>query len=184
MKTRSIKLVSFSILFALLGSCSSIPPEFAMAMQKEKEGIQLLKKRHQQTVVELTENWYNERRNRLLFIKELEIKKITLQVNDPSGKGNITVLKKDAFAKINQQFNEAMEMAGKIKQELIKGYADSDNWNKLIKLNAINLEMTRSLTDLNASQRAFYLELVGQNVPFPSDFINEQTQELLNRVKK
>lgn len=179
MKTRRIKLVSFSILIGLLSSCATIPPEFLVAMEKEKQGIQLLKNRHQQTVRELTENWYNERRNRLQYIKQLEITKITLNVNDPNGKGSITVLKKDALAKINKQYNEAMEMAGKIKQQLINGYADTENWSKLVRLSAINVEMTQSLTDLNTSQRAFYLELVGQNIPFPSDFINEQTQQLL-----
>ncbi|WP_299157052.1 hypothetical protein [uncultured Tenacibaculum sp.] len=181
MKTTIIKQLSLLFLLLFFIGCATIPPEFLVAMQKEKEGIQLLKKRHQQTVLELTENWYNERRNRLLYIKQLEINKITLSVNNPNGKGNITVLKKDALAIIEKQFSEGLNMAAKIKQQLLQGYADTENWRKLVKLNAINLEMTQSLTDLNASQRAFYLELVGQNVPFPSDFINQQTQELLTK---
>lgn len=179
MKTTIFKQLSSLFLLLFFTGCATIPPEFLVAMQKEKEGIDLLKKRHLQTVQELTENWYNERRNRLLYIKQLEINKITLSINNPNGKGSITVLKKDALATIEKQFTEGLHMANKIKQQLMNGYADTENWSKLVKLNAINLEMTQSLTDLNASQRKFYLELVGQNVPFPSDFINNQTQQLL-----
>jgi hypothetical protein len=50
-------------------SCGTIPPEFLTTMEKEREGINLLKERHQKTVYELTENWCQERLNRLLFIK-------------------------------------------------------------------------------------------------------------------
>jgi hypothetical protein len=159
--------------------CATIPPEFLTAMEKEREGISLLKERHQKTVYELTENWYTERLNRLLFIKQLEINKISISVDNSNGSGKIEVLKKVELIKIDKQFSDAITLTTKIRNLLIEGYSDTNNWEKLVKLNAINLEMTRSLTELNAAQRKFYSDLAGKNTPFPSDFINQQTQNLL-----
>ena len=160
-------------------SCGTIPPEFLTTMEKEREGINLLKERHQKTVYELTENWYQERLNRLLFIKQLEINKIVLSIPDTDGSSTIEVIKKEALIKIDAQFSAAVTLTTKIRNLLIEGYSDTSNWEKLVKLNTINLEMTRSLTDLNAAQRKFYSDLAGKNIPFPSDFINQQTQKLL-----
>jgi hypothetical protein len=179
MKTRIIKLLTLSVLLAMLTGCASIPPEFLTSMEKERDGINLLKDRHRQSVYELTENWYNERLGRLLFIKQLEIDKISMSVDNPDGTGKIDVIKKEKLVQIDKQFSQAITMTNKIRNLLIDGYTDSGNWEKLVKLNSINLEMTRSLTDLNAAQRKFYSELVGKNVPYPSDFINEQTKNLL-----
>jgi hypothetical protein len=179
MKTKIIKPLTLSILIAILSGCASIPPEFFTSMEKERDGISLLKDRHKQTVYELTENWYNERHHRLLFLKQIEIDKITISVDNPDSTSKINVIKKNELVKIDQQFSEAITMANKIRNLLIDGYSDSENWEKLVKLNSINLEMTRSLTELNAAQRKIYSELAGKNVPFPSDFINEQTKNLL-----
>lgn len=78
-------------------SCGTIPPEFLTTMEKEREGINLLKERHQKTVYELTENWYQERLNRLLFIKQLEINKIVLSIPDTDGSSTIEVIKKESL---------------------------------------------------------------------------------------
>lgn len=179
MKTIIIKLLTLSLLLVIFTGCASIPPEFLTSMEKERDGINLLKDRHKQSVYELTENWYNERLGRLLFIKQLEIDKITMGIENPDGTGKIDVIKKGKLVKVDKQFSEAIIMTNKIRNILIDGYSDSENWGKLVKLNSINLEMTRSLTSLNAAQRKFYSELVGKNVPYPSDFINEQTKNQL-----
>ena len=100
-------------------------------------------------------------------------------IENPDGTGKIDVIKKGKLVKVDKQFSEAIIMTNKIRNILIDGYSDSENWGKLVKLNSINLEMTRSLTSLNAAQRKFYSELVGKNVPYPSDFINEQTKNQL-----
>jgi len=180
MKTKIIKPFTFAILILIFSRCASIPPEFLTSMEKERDGINLLKERHKQAVYELTENWYNERLNRLLFIKQLEIDKITIHIDDPDGTGETKVIKKEELLKIDQQFSEAIAMAGKIRNQLIDGYTDSENWEKLVKLSSINLEMARSLSELNKAQRKFYSELVGKNIPFPTDFINDKTKDLLN----
>ncbi len=174
-----IKRFVLLLIVIVFTRCASIPPEFLKSMEKERQGIILLKERHKQSVYELTENWYNERLNRLLFIKQIEIDKITITVDDPNGTGKINVLKKNEMVKIDKQFSEAISLISKIKHELIEGYTDSENWAKLVKLNTINLEMTRSLTELNTAQRKIYSELVGDNIPFPKDFINEKTKEYL-----
>ncbi len=179
-----IKRFAFLLFIVVFTRCASIPPEFLKSMEKERQGIILLKKRHKQSVYELTENWYNERLNRLLFIKQIEIDKITITVDNPNAAGKIDVLKKNEMIKIDKQFSEAISMISKIKYELIEGYTDSENWAKLVKLNSINLEMTRSLTELNAAQRKIYSELVGDNVPFPKDFINEKTKKYLGTETK
>lgn len=180
MKAKLIKPLTLLMLIAILSGCASIPPEFLTSMEKERDGISLLKDRHKQAVYELTENWYNERLDRLLFLKQIEIDKITISVENPDGSGKINVIKKSGLDRLDQQFSEAITMTNKIRNLLIDGYADTENWEKLVKLNSINLEMTRSLTELNAAQRKFYSELVGQNIPFPSDFINDQTKNLIN----
>jgi hypothetical protein len=178
----ALKPLTFSMLIIILiGGCASIPIEFQTSMEKERDGIALLKDRHKQTVSELTDNWYVERLNRLLQIKQTEIDKITISIDNPSGTGKISVIKKDELTKIDQQFSEAITTTNKIRNLLIDGFSDNDNWEKLVQLNSINLEMTMSLTELNAAQRKFYSELAGKNVPFPTDFINEQTKELLNK---
>ena len=176
-------IITALFMIFLLAGCASVPPEFLTSMEKERDGISLLKDRHNKCVYELTENWYNERLGRLLFIKQLEIDKITMTVNSPDGAGTVKVIKKDELAKIDKQFSEAITMTNKIRNLLIDGYSDSENWEKLVKLNSINLEMTRSLMELNTAQRKFYSELVGKNVPYPSDFINEQTKNAINNLK-
>jgi|GEM_PF-7082760 len=171
-------LVIFS-LFLMVSGCATIPPEFLTAMEKEKEGVALLNKRHQQTVNDLVENWYNERIERVNFVKQLEIDKITLKVNDPNGGNQIDVIKSGELKKINQQYKQAVDDADKLKTVLIEGYLDEQNWTKLIKLNSYNVEMARSLKDLNAAQSKLYTELVGQNTPLPTDFLNNEAKKLL-----
>jgi hypothetical protein len=166
-----------------MSSCATIPPEFLSSMEKEKEGIALLNKRHIQTVNALVENWYNERVARISFVKQLEIEKITIKVNDPTTGNPITAIKNDPLRKIEEQSRQAIEEANKIKQVLIDGFSDQENWGKLSKINSINLEMTKSLKELNAAQRKLYAELVGQNTPFPSDFLNEESKKLVNKIK-
>lgn len=177
MKNIIIKALILATGVFIITGCASIPPEFFTSMEKEREGIILLKDRHKQTVYELTENWYNERLGRLQYIKIHEIDKITLKIENPDGTGEINVIKKDDLVKIDQQFSEAISMTNNIRNLLIEGYSDPENWEKLVKLNTINLEMTRSLTELNNAQRKFYSELAGKNVPFPTDFINEKTKD-------
>lgn len=180
MKRKIINSITLTIMLIAFSGCGSIPPEFLTSMEKERDGINLMKERHKQTVHELTENWYDERLSRLVYIKQIEIEKISISVEDPNDKRQINVIRKDALVKIEQQFSESIILTNKIRNLLIDGYSDSENWEKLVKLNSINLEMTRSLTELNKAQRKFYSELVGKNVPFPSDFINEKTRQFLN----
>lgn len=179
MKTKIIKSFSLLILISILSGCASIPPEFLTSMEKERDGIILLKKRHQQTVIELTENWYNERILRLDDIKKIEIDKISFSLDNPDGSGKIDVIKKDELIKLEGQFNAAITMINKTKNLLIDGYSDSENWDLLTRLNSLNLEMTRSLLELDEAQRKFYSEVVGKSLPFPSDFINAETKNLL-----
>lgn len=180
MKTKIIKLFTVSIMIIVFSGCASIPPEFITSMKKERDGINLLKDRHEKAVYQLTENWYKERLGRLIDIKQIEIDKITISVDDPDGTGKLSVIKKEELADIDKKFNEAVTMTNNIRKVLIDGYSDSENWEKLVKLNSINVELASSLTELNAAQRDFYSELVGKNIPFPSDFINEETKNLLN----
>lgn len=182
MKYKLLLMIS-AFLLSLICSCATVPPEFLVSMEKEKDGIDLLKERHKQTVLELTDNWYNERLERLMFIKKLEIDKITITTNDQNS-NSIEVIKKPELEKIEQQFSEAIVMANKIRNVLILGYSDIDNWDKLVKIHNINLEMTQSLLELDKAQRKFYSELVGKNIPYPSDLINEQTKKLLNESEK
>lgn len=166
-------------MIVILSGCASVPPEFLTAMEKQRDGIQLLKDRHNETVVALTENWYKERLERLSYIKQIEIDKITMKVPSPEGSGDIVVIEKSQLKKIEKQFDEAILLANKIRNALILGYSDHENWEKLTKLHAINLEMARSLIELNEAQRKFYSELTGGNIPYPTDFLNEKTESLL-----
>lgn len=167
----------------LFGSCASIPPEFYSSMEKEKEAIALLNKRHIQTVQELTENWYNERISRIEFIKQQEIGKIKVTVKDPVTNADKVMLKYVESQKIDEQYREAIDLATKIKDSLLQGYSDGDNWVKLVKIHSINFDMTSSLKDLNAAQRKMYSDLVGKNIPFPTDFVNDKTKKLLSTNK-
>ena len=176
-----LNIILISILCLFISSCATIPPEFLTSMEKEKEGIALLNKRHLQTVNELAENWVNERIFRIKSTKQLEIDKISLKVTEPGGNTPITVIKSEEFKKIEEQYQQAIEMVNKIKGLLINGYSDLENWNKLIKLNSINLEMTRSLNDLNLAQRKLFSDLAGQNVPFPTDFLNEEVKKVFSK---
>lgn len=176
-----MKIKLFITLTLILSGCASIPPEFLTSMEKERDGIILLQERHKRTVSELVNNWYEERLERLLFIKELEIKKITIIFPDPNGGNGIEVIEKESLLKIEKQFDVALETANLIRVSLINGYHDGENWDKLQKLNTLNIKMSRSLLELNQAQRKFYSELIGQSIPFPTDFINEKTKELLNK---
>ena len=172
-------MIFFLLIPILMIGCATIPPEFLTSMEKERDGIALLNKRHIQTVNDLAENWYDERIARINYTKQLEVEKITINIKDPNGGNAITVIKSEELKKIDQQSNQAVDLANKIKEVLINGYSDVENWTKLVKINSINLEMTRSLKELNAAQRKLYSDLVGQNTPFPTDFLNEEAKKLL-----
>ena len=88
---------------------------------------------------------------------------------------------KNQLLKIEDQFNEAVIMTNQIKLKLIEGYMDNENWGRLIKINAVNVDMAKSLSELNQAQKNFYSALVGDNKLLPSEFINEKTKELLNK---
>jgi len=167
--------MKYLILILFLSSCASTPPEFLTAMEKEQEGIVLLKARHNQTVQDLTSNWYEERVARIENIKQQELTKITFLVEGDE------VVKRAQVDKLDSQFKVGIKQASDIRELLLAGYADTDNWDKLVKLHTINLNMARSLVELNQAQRAFYSDLVGKNVPFPTDFINDETKKLLGQ---
>lgn len=178
----TMRILLITIIICTISSCASIPPEFVTAMEKERDGIKLLKQRHTQTVSDLVDSWYDERLSRLIFFKQIEIKKVTIVFPNPDGGNGIEVLEKEGLLKIERQFDEAVKFTNIIRVALIKDYSDADNWDKLQKLNTINLDMTRSLLELNQAQRKFYSELVGDNVPYPSDLINDKTKEILNKI--
>jgi hypothetical protein len=167
------------ILTIVISSCASVPPEFLQSMEKEKEGIRFLNDRHEQAVRDLVDNWYEERLSRLAYIKKIEIDKISFIASYEDS--DVEVIMKSQLLTIEDQFNEAVITANQIKLKLIEGYMDNENWGKLIKINAVNVDMAKSLSELNQAQRNFYSALVGDNKLLPSEFINEKTKELLNR---
>ena len=180
-----MKLKTFFLLNAMvcIGGCATIPPEYSASLQKEREGILLLHKRHLQTVAELVDNWYNERLERINAEKRIQLDKITFKVNDPATNTLVTVVKSEPLGVIESQYQQAINNINKVKQVLIDGYADEENWSKLMKVNSINLEMAQSLKELNAAQRKLYAELAGQNAPFPSDLLNAESKKLLEKLK-
>lgn len=163
-------------------SCATVPPEFITTMEAERNGISLLQKRHTQTVQELVENWYEERLARILYIKELELRKITIKLPNPAGGQPLEVIEKEALLKIEKQFDEAIALTNKTRLDLVAGYLDADNWDKLVKIHDINLDMAKSLLEIKKAQRKFYSELVGKTVPFPTDFISEKTKSVLKKI--
>lgn len=183
-KSQSLSLFRLGVIvlsLSLFTGCASVPPEFLTSMEKEREGINLLKDRHKLAIMELSNNWYEERLARISYVKQLEIDKITMKVADPANAGqDILVVQKEKLQIIEKQFDQAVSMANKIRLLLIDGYSDTENWDKLIKLNALNLEMAKTLLELDEAQRKFYFEIAGKNTPFPSDLINDQTRDLLN----
>ena len=178
------KIIIFIIFIStiLQINCASVPPEFITSMETERNGIALLEKRHRQTVNDLVENWYVERFARLIAIKEQELKKITVNLPNPEGGAPLEVIEKESLLKIEKQFDEAIALINKTRMNLIEGFLDSENWNKLIRIHDVNLDMAKSLLELNEAQRKFYSTLVGNNMPFPTDFINEKTKDVLNKV--
>ena len=177
MKTRLRYL--FILLVILLTGCASIPPEFQSAMDAEAKGIHMIDRRHKQAVSELVDNWYNERMERLAFLKQLKIQMISVSLPNPNGGNDIEVVQKDALLKLEEQYDLAVKEVNQIKTKLTNGYLDKDNWDKIKRLHAVNLDMTKSLLELNQAQRSFYQSIVGENTPYPSDFISEKTKDFL-----
>ena len=151
-------------------------------MKKERDGISFLQKRHKQTVRKLVENWYRERLERIRSIKKQKLQKITIELPNPDGGKPLEVIEKESLLKIEQQFDKAVALVKKTKRDLIDGYLDAENWDKLARIHDANLDMAKSLLELDEAQRKFYSELVGENVPFPTDFINETTKNVLERI--
>lgn len=175
-----ITLVPMFVIYFV--GCATIPPEFVTAMETERNGISFLQKRHRQTVRQLVENWYEERLERILFIKQIELQKITIKLPNPDGGKPLEVIEKESLLKIEQQFDKAVALVNKTRLDLIDGYLDAENWDKLARIHDANLDMAKSLLELNGAQRKFYSELVGKNAPFPTDFINETTKNVLERI--
>lgn len=181
MKKISVLGCGMVVLSSLCLSCKSIPPEFIVAQEKQQEGLILLHQRHQQAVHELVQNWYEERINFLNHIKSQEKEKISFIIDNPKGTGSIEVIKKTPFDLIEKHYQEGIATALKIKEALELGYTDSQNWNKILELQKINLELSRSLLEIDLAQRKFYAQLVGKNQPFPSDFINDNIKKLIKQ---
>ncbi len=162
--------------------CATVPPEFITAMETERNGIDFLMKRHRQTVHELVENWYAERLARLVPLKEQELKKITMILPNPVGGEDLVVIERESLLKIEKQFDEAIILINRARLAMIESYLDSENWDKLVNIHNLTLDMSKSLLELNKAQRKFYSSIVGKNIPFPTDFINEKTKELLKKA--
>ena len=85
----------------------------------------------------------------------------------------------DAMNEIDRQYAAAVAEAEQARLDLLSGYSDTDNWQRLVKIHSTNQSMAYSLLELDRAQRRFYSEVVGDNIPFPKDFINETVMEAL-----
>ena len=152
-------------------------------MQKEGEGIALLHQRHQKAVRELVDIWYNSHVEQLKRIRQQEMEKATIPLPniDPAAgePQSLFVIERGSLDVIEKRFNEEIARADLARQGLLDGYSDEENWQRLKQLHSVNQDMTESLLDLDEAQRTFYSQVVGDNLPFPTDFINDSVQGLL-----
>ncbi|MFZ9661837.1 MAG: hypothetical protein ACO29O_08160 [Chitinophagaceae bacterium] len=177
-----MKLTAFVCIVVLyLNGCATIPPDLMDSYHRSNEASRLLMQRHQQSVNELVQNWYSERIQRLQEIKKNEISKVTYLIDHPKGSGKVRMIIEEDLARLELQYQDAMQSASKWRDSLRIGYADTDNWQKVNQLNAVNLEWMRSFIGLNNEQRKLFKELSSKNMPFPSDFINDQTKKILQK---
>ena len=170
----------FILSIVLLTGCASIPQEFQSAMEIEARGIDLMYSRHYQTVSELVDNWYNERMAILAKLKQFEIQKISISLPNPNGGNDIEVIQKDALLILENQYDSEVKKVNQVRTSLIDGYLDNDNWNKLKELHSVNLDMTKSLLELNQAQMSFYQSIVGKNTPSPTEIINNGIKNFLS----
>ena len=175
---KKVPLAGF-LLAALITACASVPPEFATLMQREAEGIAFLHNRHQESVRQLADFWYEERLARLSDSRTADLAKVTLEMPDPDGGNSLTVVPLEALHAIESRYAADVAEADQARLELLSGYFDTDNWQRVVKIHSTNQSMAESLLELDRAQRAFYLETVGDNVPFPKDFINESVTKAL-----
>lgn len=180
---KTLLLIGTTCSIFFLAGCASVPSEFLTTMEAERNGILVLQKRHQQTVTELVDNWYNERLERMISLKQTELSKVTVSLPDPESGEMIDFIDKESLLRIEKQFDEAIIGVNNIRSGLVDGYLDTENWEKLVKINEVNLDMTKSLLELNEAQRNFYSEIVGKSVPYPTDFLNSKTKELLEKTE-
>ena len=167
------------LLAALITACASVPPEFGTSMQREADGIAFLHTRHQESVRQLADIWYEERLARLDDIRTAELTKITIELPNPDGGDTLPAVALDALNEIEHQYAAEVAKADQARFDLLSGYSDTDNWQRLVKMHAANQSMAYSLLELDRAQRTFYSEIVGDNIPFPKDFINENVMEAL-----
>ncbi len=168
------------VLAALITACASVPPEFGTSMQREAEGIAFLHTRHQESVRHLADIWYEERLARLDDIRTAELTKVTIELPDPNGGDPLPVVALDALNEIEKRYTTAVANADQVRLDLLSGYSDTDNWQRLVKIHSANQRMADSLLELDSAQRTFYSEIVGDNIPFPKDFINENVTAALS----
>ena len=81
-----VKLVITGFLVAaLITACASVPPEFGTSMQREADGIAFLHSRHQESVRQLADIWYEERMARLDDIRTAELANVIIEFPTPTG---------------------------------------------------------------------------------------------------
>ena len=85
----------------------------------------------------------------------------------------------DALNEIEKRYTTEVAKAYQARLDLLSGYSDTDNCHRLVKIHSANQRMADSLLELDRAQRALYSEIVGDNIPFPKDFINENVMEAL-----
>ena len=175
-----VKLVITGFLVAaLITACASVPPEFGTSMQREADGIAFLHSRHQESVRQLADIWYEERMARLDDIRTAELANVIIELPNPDGGDPLIVVALDALNEIERRYAAAVAEADQARLDLLSGYSDTDNWQRLVKIHSANQSMAYSLLELDRAQRTFYSEIVGDNIPFPTDFINESVMEAL-----
>lgn len=173
--------VILSIAVILLSGCASIPPDLLESYNIAQSTSIKMSERHFSAVNDLVENWYAERISRLDEIRKNEIGKVSFVVDHPKGSGKVKMIMEDDLKKIEEDYKEAMMQASKWKDSLNAGYLDKDNWQKLEKLNDVNLEWMRSFVGLYREQRKLFKELAKKNMPFPSDYINAQMKKIIQK---
>ena len=157
--------LSALLLAALITACGSVPPEFGTSMQREADGIAFLHTRHQESVRQLVDIWYEERVARLDDVRAADLAKITMEMEHPDGGDPLTVVALDGLIAIESRYAADVAEADQARLKLLSGYSDTDNWQRVVKIHSTNQSMAESLLELDRAQRAFYSETVGDNVP-------------------
>jgi len=135
-----VRISFLFLMFSVLIGCKKVPPEFYRSMEVQNNGVGMMAERYKVAVEELVENWY------LVQVEMIELgtKCELVNIQKVSSEGMVFYDPVE-MGMVQGQYLADMAEVEEMRLEMLEGYSDEVNWDRLRRLSELNLEFAHRL---------------------------------------